>query len=187
MKTIITAAIMSISVIAASKAMAEPGYFLGGSIGSANLEYTFRSDLEDFSDDEVSTEKSFRAGAIYKNNSRAYASFGLNDFDGLEQRSIKISGDKLFPLASIVSLFAGVSAGATSFEDERLDETGIIYGFQVGALIHLSKNLSLEGGWSYDITTASYEYPDLTGGILDAGELSFERVSTAKFGANYIF
>jgi hypothetical protein len=46
--------------------MAEPEYFVGGSIGSTNFEYTFRSDLVDMSDDEGSTEKSFRAGEIYK-------------------------------------------------------------------------------------------------------------------------
>jgi hypothetical protein len=51
---------------------------------------------------------------------------------------------KLFSLKNIVSLYAGISVGAISLEVDTLDERGIIYGFQVGALIYLSENLSLE-------------------------------------------
>jgi opacity protein-like surface antigen len=187
MKKIITTAMMLISVSHGFNASAETDYFFGGSIGSSNLRYTVKDNFMEYSDNEGSTEMSFRAGSDFLNNYRAYASFTKNEFDDVQQSSLKINGDRLFPLDNIVSIYAGVSAGTASFEGESYVVKGLTFGIQFGALIKLSEHVSVEGGWSYDMTSASNKYSNSADMSPYKNKLLFEQVSTAKFGANYTF
>lgn len=146
MKTKITfasltlASLISAAVIpstAAAEANIEPFLGVGTGIQFDHVDH----------DNELGGAVQLRGGATLYDNHRLMLSYQYSD--SVEQSTYLASYDYLYPVASKVSLFAGVSAGVSDSDFDTHSNSESVWGGQTGVIFEFDSVTSLELSYRY--------------------------------------
>lgn len=181
---------LGVALAMSAPAFSNDGLFVGVGIGNSKLSYDYDDEFfnESGSDSESDIAFYLRGGKFLRNDVRAYIDLTKVGYDGLDQLSVTASVDKLFPVAEQVNLYVGGSLGYVSLDlEEASKESGILYGVQAGALFNANKNIDIDFGLSYLLSTAEFKESEEFMGSTYTTKIEFKDLMTFKVGVNYRF
>lgn len=181
---------LGVALAVSAPAFSNDGLFVGIGIGNTKLSYDYKDNYfgESGSDSESDTSFYIRGGKFFRDDIRAYVDLTKVDYDGADQLSVTASVDKLFPVAEQVDLYIGGSLGYISLDlEEASKESGVLYGAQAGALFKANKNIDVDFGFSYLLSTAEFKDSEEIMGTIYTNKVEFTDLMTFKVGVNYRF
>ncbi len=151
MKKIALVALMASGLMAAGNQD-----FVHLSIGNAELKGSASAAGVSADFDTDGTQYSLGLGHYYGDTGRVYGTYTYVDRDpGVDKAdAFSVGYDFIVPLAQkTFSVYAGPVVGYTWYEEPGLDLSGFHYGAQAGALIRITDNIEIDGGYRYLLQT----------------------------------
>jgi hypothetical protein len=160
--------------------------FVHFSVGNAKLTGSTSTVGASADFDTDGTQYTLGLGHYYGDSGRVYAAYTYIDREtGVDKAdAFSLGYDFLLPVSEkTFSLYAGPVIGYTRYEEPGIDLSGFHYGGQVGALIRITENIEIDGGYRYVFETGSQDVSILGVNVnVDADDVKMWYV-----GANYRF
>ncbi len=134
----------------------------------------------------------FKIGAIIGRTHRMHINYfneGVEDSEiNIDVETASLKYDYLFDIASGFMPYVGAHIGQNKLQFNGEENTGIMYGVQLGVLYELHKNFDLELSGNYSFATANVKINDtvlVTNSSVFNGDAGFELKSLAKISLGF--